>query len=190
MHDLGPACTAVAELVRGVHDDQLDDPTPCERYTVAHLLEHLDGLALAFTGAARKTPLDAAPGAETGDLDDGWRDRIPSRLADLAEAWRDTGAWTGETAAGGVEMTGDVAGAVALDEVIVHGWDLARALDERLDVDEESVAVARSFVELFSGPGTEDMRGDAFGPERAAPAGATPLEALVALTGRDPGWRR
>jgi uncharacterized protein (TIGR03086 family) len=189
VHDLGPACAAVADLVREVRDDQLGDPTPCERYTVAHLLEHLDGLALAFTLAARKEPVDGTPGQETGDPADGWRTRIPERLADLAAAWRDPDAWTGETAAGGVEMTGDVAGTVAMDEVVVHGWDLARALGRDLAVDGASVAVARDFVSLFSGPGTEEMRGDAFGPERQAPAGASPLEELVALTGRDPSWR-
>ena len=62
--DLGPAARRVSALLEGVDDDALGRPTPCE-YDVATLLDHLDGLALAFTLAARKSddPVLAAPPA-------------------------------------------------------------------------------------------------------------------------------
>lgn len=47
---------------------------------------------------------------------------IPERLVAMAEAWRDPKAWEGETAAGGVQLSGEIAGLVALNEVMVHGW--------------------------------------------------------------------
>ena len=62
--DLGPAAAAVAAIVAGVREDQLGDPTPCSRLNVADLLDHLNGLALAFTCAARKEPV--AGGGEIG----------------------------------------------------------------------------------------------------------------------------
>ena len=34
------------------------------------------------------------------------------------------------TKAGGVDLPGEVGGLVALDEVLIHGWDLARATEQ------------------------------------------------------------
>ena len=59
----------------------LEVPTPCGDYTVADLLAHVMGLAVAFRDAAAKagTPAqDAEPGRAT--LDDDWRDQLPGRL--------------------------------------------------------------------------------------------------------------
>ncbi|WP_153392988.1 TIGR03086 family metal-binding protein [Ornithinicoccus halotolerans] len=191
--DLAPVATHVADLVRGIGDEQLSDPTPCTGYTVAALLDHLDGLALAFTLAARKEPVpDPGPEGPIGHaerLTADWRTRIPERLADLARAWTDPAAWEGTTRVGGVDMDGQMAAMTTADEVVVHGWDLARATGQEYRPDPEAVTAALSFVELFSGPGTEGERGDAFGPERPVPEGATALERLVALTGRDPHWQ-
>ncbi|WP_067437019.1 TIGR03086 family metal-binding protein [Nocardioides jensenii] len=192
MHDLGTATRAMAEVITGIRDDQLGAPTPCPAYTLGDLLEHVDGLTLAFAMAARKE-LPASDGPPPpGDatrLAGGWRTRIPEQLDALARAWRAPDAWTGDTAAGGVPMDGATCALVATNEVVVHGWDLAVATGQRLVVDAETVAPALAFVGFFSGPGTEEMRGDAFGPEVAPPSDASELERLVALSGRNPRWQ-
>lgn len=191
MHDLGPATSAVAKLVTNISDDQLTRRTPCSDYSLGDLLDHVDGLAHAFTLAARKesSAADGPPQpGQASNLAEDWRTRIPQRLEALAEAWRDPAAWTGSTAAGGVEMDGATTAQVATNEVVVHGWDIARASGQQWEVDDESRDAARAFVAMFSGPGTEEMRQGLFGPEVESPSGATPLEQLVAMTGRDPHW--
>lgn len=190
MFDLGPATSTLATVVRGIRDDQLDRPTPCPGTSVAAMLDHVDGLVRVFAAAGSKTPLAAAGQAPTADaahLADGWRDRIPERLEALAAAWRNDPAWTGTAEAGGVTMPADVTAAVALDEVIVHGWDLARATGQRYDCADELVARARGFVEqaVEENPGGSP---GLFGPPVAVPDGAPPLDRLLGLTGRDPGW--
>lgn len=188
MHDLGPATRAVADLVAHVKDEDLARATPCDDYRLCDLLQHLDGLAGAFTRAARKEADvdDAGPSGDATRLPSDWRSEIPQRLAELAEAWRDESAWSGPTAAGGLVMDGSAAGLVAIDEVVLHGWDIARATGQRFEPDAASVAAARSFVDQFSGPGSEEMRQGLFGPEVSPPHDATPLEELVALSGRRP----
>ena len=52
--DLGPAAQRLADLVARVGDDELGKPTPCPAYTLGDLIEHVGGLALAFTAAANK----------------------------------------------------------------------------------------------------------------------------------------
>ena len=136
--DLKPAVERTADVVRGVRDDQLEGRTPCPAYTVGDLLDHVGGLSFAFTAAATKDVAetgDQAPSADASRLGDDWRTRIPADLAALADAWRDPEAWTGMTKAGGVDLPGEVAGLVALNEVVIHGWDVARASGQPYDPD-------------------------------------------------------
>ena len=190
MIDLQPATRTLAAVVDGVRDDQLDGPTPCADTSVGVLLDHVAVLARAFTLAAAKIPREGAkPGPVAGSqLDPEWRTLIPARLDELAAAWRDPAAWTGMTTAGGVDLPGEVAAAVALDEVIVHGWDLAVATGQSYECDPELVAAAAIFVE---GAVAENPGGSPglFGPPVPVAADAPPLHRLLGLTGRDPGWR-
>ena len=189
--DLGPAAHQMAHLVRSTPDELLIAPTPCPNYAVGDLIDHIGGLARAFTSAATKDSLNMPDQTASGDasrLEPGWRDRIAVDVTALAEAWRDPAAWTGMTKAGPVEMPGDIAGLVAIDELVVHGWDLAVATGQPFAADDATLEGAQAFLGMFSGPGTEDMRGDAFGPERAVAPSAPLLERVLAMAGRDISW--
>ncbi|MGH9132923.1 MAG: TIGR03086 family metal-binding protein [Ilumatobacteraceae bacterium] len=188
--DLGPATRRMADLVANVPDGMLDAPTPCPAYSLGDLLEHVGGLALAFTAAATKTGLDdtqARPG-DASRLGDGWRARIPGDLAKLAEAWRDPAAWTGMTSAGGIEMPGEIAGLVALNEVVVHGWDVAKAAGQPYDGDTASLEATRELVAQFGESDRESGPTAAFGPVVEVPDHATLLDRVIGLNGRDPQW--
>lgn len=171
-------------------DDQLGAPTPCGDATVAEVLDHIDGLCQAFTAAAAKDTnlADQAPVPDGSRLGPDWRERIPDRLATLASAWQAESAWTGMTRAGGVDMPAEVAGNVATNEVVVHGWDLAVATGHDYAADPAMVEAAQAFVEPTMSQSPDGVPG-LFGPPVAVPAGAAPLDRLVGLTGRDPAWR-
>ncbi len=174
-------------LVASVTDEQLSLPTPCTAYTVGDLVEHVGGLAVAFTGAARKQPVPGADQGGSGDasrLEAGWRDRIDADLVELAVAWRDPSAYDGMTAAGGIDLPGEIAASVALNEVVVHGWDLATALGQPFTATDVDVAGCMAFAEPFSTPETADQRGDAFGPVLPVADDAAPLTRLLAMMGR------
>lgn len=191
--DLEPVTTRMADLIGGISDAELDRATPCPAYTLGDLVEHVGGLSLAFTAAATKTFGGASAQGPSGDasrLGDDWRRRIPRDLAALADAWRDPAAWSGMTQAGGLELPGEVAGLVALDELVIHGWDVARASGQAYDPDPQSLEAVHGFVAQFSGPGQEAAREGLFGPEVAVPEEAALLERVIGLTGRDPAWSR
>jgi hypothetical protein len=38
------------------------------------------------------------------------------------------------TKAGGLDLPGEMAGVIALDEIVVHGWDVARSSGQPYDV--------------------------------------------------------
>jgi len=192
MHDLRPAAEEMTRLVSEVRDDQLGDPTPCPAYTLGDLLDHVRDLAEAFTLAGRKEQPPAGsqppqPGNAallTGD----WRGQTATWLRRLAEAWADPAAWEGTSWIAGAEMPASVIGLVATNELVAHGWDVARATGAQLTVDEAALAAAAEFVAMMSGPGSEEMRGDAFGPPVPVGPEAGPLDRVVAGNGRDPAW--
>jgi uncharacterized protein (TIGR03086 family) len=192
MLDLQPAARRVADLLPGIGEEHLDAPTPCADTSVADLLDHFLGLTLAFRQAAAKETdpqggdATGPPGPVTGaDLDPDWRRLLPERLSALVQAWRDPEAWTGTTAAGGVDLPGEVAGRVALNELVIHGWDLARATGQDYRCDRETEQAAFGVVSQFATPeGTEGL----FGPPVEVPPQRSLLDRAVGLSGRDPDW--
>jgi uncharacterized protein (TIGR03086 family) len=189
MVELGPASKQMADLIEGVPDELLGAPTPCLEYTLGDLVDHIRQLTIAFTAAAKKDTAGMRSGRAPGDaknLGDDWRTRIPGDLSALADAWREPAAWTGMTMAGGIDLPGELAGIIALDELVVHGWDVARASGQDFDQDRESLEAVYAFVKQFSSAG--EAREGMFGPEVAVPDDAPLLDRLLGLTGRDPGW--
>ncbi|MGP4049503.1 TIGR03086 family metal-binding protein [Streptomyces sp. 2A115] len=187
--DLGPQALIVARLAEGVGEEQLDAPTPCPECAVHNMLGHLLGLATAFRDAGRKdlgVTTDTSPTTAVPDIEPGWREALPRVLDELAEAWRDPAAWTGETRAGGVTLPGAVAGAVATDELVIHGWDLARATGQEYEPD---AAALRATYEFLLAAADDPSRGDIFGPIVPVPDDAPLLDRAVGLSGRDPGWK-
>ena len=186
--DLGPQARIVARLAEGVTDEQLAAGTPCPGCAVRNMLGHLIGLAAAFRDAGRKdlgATTDTAPDAAAPDIGPGWRAELPKVLEELADAWRDPAAWTGMTRAGGLDLPGEVAGAVAADELVIHGWDLARATG----LPYEPAALEASYGFLRAAAEDPSRGGGIFGPVVPVPADAPLLDRAVGLSGRDPGWR-
>ena len=195
MLDLDPAARSVTRLLDGVTDDQLAGPTPCADSSVATLLDHVMGLSLAFTWAARKTTAaeggskGAGPGRATAQhLDPDWRTLLPQRLSDLAHAWRSPTAWEGIAEAGGVQMPAEIMGTVALDELVLRGWDLARATGQPYTCDPASTAAVLAFTSASARPEQAASREGLFGPVVEVPEDAPAFDRALGFAGRDPGW--
>ncbi|MBT2364250.1 TIGR03086 family protein [Streptomyces sp. ISL-10] len=186
--DLRPAADGIVNLLPEIGDDRLGDPTPCPAYAVREILAHIHGLATAFRDAGRKDlgpTTGTSPDAELPVLPDDWRTAIPRRLDELVQAWREPDAWEGMTQAGGVTLPGAVAGRVALNELVIHGWDLARATGLAYAPDEASMAVSR---EMLTPAGDDELRESIFGPVVPVPDSAPMLDRIVGLSGRRPDW--
>ena len=189
MIDLTKACRRTADVLTTVTDDQLSAATPCEDMRLDELLAHIGGLSMAFTAAARKDfgPLtDTPPQVGAQALDDDWRTSYPARLAELVDAYAAPSAWQGMTRAGGVDFPGEVGGLIALTEVVVHGWDVARATGQPYDVDAATAAAVLPHVTQSAEEGPVE---GLFGPAVPVAEDAPVLDRIVGLTGRDPAWR-
>jgi uncharacterized protein (TIGR03086 family) len=187
---LEPATSEMSRLLAGVADEMLGWVTPNPGRTLGDLIDHVGGLALAFAAAAAKDLGELTGPAPVGDasrLGPDWRTRIPRDLAALAAAWQDPSAWTGQTQVGGVDLPGEVAAAVCLNELVVHGWDVAVSSGQRLRPDPAVLAAVHDYlVQIRVGhPGPTAGLGSAV----AVPAERPLLDQVIGLAGRDPGWR-
>ncbi|MTD15056.1 TIGR03086 family protein [Nakamurella sp. YIM 132087] len=173
--DLRPAADRLAGLLPAISDDQLDAPTPCGDWTVRDVLQHAVELTGAFTAAAVKK----APDVQLDGLPDDWRERLPRQLGELAGAWDDPAAWDGECEAGGVTLPSRIMGVVALDEIVVHGWDLAVSTGQAPDVRDEDAHACLGFAANADG---------VFGPALPVADDAPVLHRLLGATGRSADW--
>lgn len=187
-HDLGPAVDQLLTVARRIGPADLARPTPDDGRSVDQLLGHLVGLTAAFGAAAAK---DLGPWTDSDPDADGWPAAEPDWLATLTErgealvdAWGRPDAWEGMTRAGGIDLPGEVAGLVALSEVTLHGWDLARATGHAYACDEATAQVLLAFSGQFDPAGTPGL----YGPALDLPDQAPVFDRVLARTGRDPAW--
>ena len=186
MIDLKPARDRMIDLLAGVAADRLSAPTPCADYSVGDLIDHVDGVSRGFAALARR---EAAPPAAGGgrpsaaNLGDDWREGVTKHVWELGQAWDDPAAWRGSTDLGGLELPNERWGAIAFTEVVVHGWDLARATDQPFDLPESTLRACFDHVSGFVP--TAPVEG-LWGPAVEVPVDASLLDRLVAVTGRTP----
>jgi uncharacterized protein (TIGR03086 family) len=170
--------TAFTERVRAVPDDAWSRPAPCQGWTARDVVDHLSSWLSGW--------LEERAGVEvpSGDADDpvgAWSavDTAVRRvLADPELAGRQV-----ETPMGSSTVE-QLLAMVAVSDVLVHTWDLSRAvgLDEHLD--------AAEVHRVLSGLGQVDdqmLRGTGrFGPKVDVPQDADEQTRLLAFTGRRP----
>ncbi|MGW7659167.1 TIGR03086 family metal-binding protein [Streptomyces sp. NPDC054756] len=181
---LDRACERAVPVVRGVPDGALAARTPCAEYDVKALVNHLFQVVVQFQRLAVR---EAADFGETPDLvgsEPAWRERLAEEARRTAALWSAPGAEEGTT--GGMGFPARLVGAMALLDLTVHAWDLARATGQDFpDCDEAVLAELDGAVATLEP--TARARG-VFGEPVPAPEGATAFERLLARTGRDPRW--
>jgi uncharacterized protein (TIGR03086 family) len=164
-------------IVDGMSPEQLDDPTPCARFTVAAVMEHMIAGASTFAPAFRGEAPTVSDASE-GDIRARWR----QAMADLTDAVHSDDALGRTIAAPFGEVSGSFFARYVAFDGLIHGWDLATATGQPYTPPETVVREADAFARQALGP---DMRdGDTFAAETDAPADAGALERLVAFTGR------
>jgi uncharacterized protein (TIGR03086 family) len=158
-----------------------DRPTPCEKWDVRAVANHMVGLTWMFTLVNQ--------GQQAGEGDGDMLGADP--LAALAAAsnanlasWRAPGAFDGDRVYPFGSFPAPAAALVNLEEVVVHTWDLSKATGQDLAIDP---AVGELVLDFCRSIPLDDYRAHgAFGPAVAVPATAPVTDRLVALLGREP----
>ncbi len=171
LDQLGPV---LAGVVGGISPSDLDNPTASTDFTVRGVLEHMIGGATMFTAAFRGEE------AGTPDLSDVLNAFGPT-LTTLAEAIHAPGALERTISAPFGEVSGDAFARFVVLDGLIHGWDMATATGQAYDPPADLVSAATDFAREALDPLRD---GTTFAEATEPRAGATPLEELVAYTGR------
>jgi uncharacterized protein (TIGR03086 family) len=172
---------AVAAMAAGIGTEQLGDRTPCEKFTVAELLDHLGGTLTSSVRAARKEPL-----VPVEDVSAPMSPALVAESAVLAAAaWAGPAAYEGVCEFGPGEMPAGFAAAITLQELALHGWDLARATGRPFTLGEDTAQVTLGVVEQIA----EQARSTGgYAPPVPVSAGTRTFQRALAASGRNPEW--
>nr|AHE14715.1 hypothetical protein asmbl_26 [uncultured bacterium] len=176
------------EVVRHVKPDQLDGPTPCTAWDVRKLINHLLFWAPILKAAARKEPptVSAVDERDRSPVEVNWSEALEVQLGRLVDAWSRPDAWEGTTAVGDpTPLPAPVIGGMVLGELVVHGWDLARATGQQVGWDER---VLEFSLERLSQTAEQGRDMGVYGPAVPVPGNAPVLDRILGLAGRDPRW--
>jgi uncharacterized protein (TIGR03086 family) len=177
-----------AVIVSAVTREQLAHPTPCPKYDVAALIDHLveAGHRAAALGRGQTPP----PGDESPHIE------LSDAPAALRRAAKEAAvAWDGDAALSstftmpwGEDYTGATVVDMYLAELATHAWDLATATGALNKLDRSLALPALDGARAMVKPQYRDMvePGAPFGVEVPLPSGADNWERLAAFMGRDP----
>ena len=185
------AVRASADVVDGIKPVDLSRPTPCSEWTLGALLAHMTVQHQGFAAAS------AGRGADP----EVWRVGAPSPdpVADyvmaaelVIAAFAEPGVMDRGFAIPeimpGMEFPAPQAISFHFIDYVVHGWDVARALGQACELDADLVQAAVPVAEAVPEGERRQRPGAAFRPGLAAPDGASPMDRILAMLGRDPAW--
>jgi len=182
------AVASTAEIVKGTPDSQAGAPTPCADWDVRALLNHLVGtLWLADGLLADREPRFLMPpgGLPSADLvgDDPVAAYAEASSAALASAASGDALTRVHVTPLG-DMPGPVLAGFTTLDILMHGWDLAKATGQPTDLDGRLAAHVLRFAEQALA--TPESRASRIAPPVAVSADAPVTQQLAAFLGRQP----
>ncbi|MEJ3652682.1 TIGR03086 family metal-binding protein [Actinomycetes bacterium KLBMP 9759] len=190
--NLSASIDVAVAAIRGADPARYDDPSPCTEFTVGQVVSHIAfGMLLAQRAAGRQewepewTSSDIAPYLVDVPRER-WAELVAEQGVITAEAWADPAVWEGETTFGGGAMPASAVGSMMTTEFALHGWDVAAATGQTLDVSPELAAEVVDGVAAIAPMGRE---GGWMAAEVDVPETASSFEKALAAAGRDPAWK-
>lgn len=180
IRQLNQILPALGDTVEEIRPDQLDRPTPCDRFTVHDVLDHMMVLGATFAHQFRgETPPEISAPPVYG--------RVPSiefstTMGDLLDAVQQPGALDRTIVSPLGALPGETFARFLAFDGLVHGWDLAVSTGSRFAVGNDVVAAVARFAHDAL---TVDLRdGDTFRQPTEPPVLASDLDRLAAFSGR------
>lgn len=160
-------------VVDGVADDQLGLPTPCSEWNVQQLLDHMAGAQAGIAGMVVGEQV-AAEGSTM--------DKIDAAASAIDKATSEPGALEKVVESRMGEMPVARMIGMAVGDLAIHTWDLAKATGQDTALDDGVVDFLYPLMEAMLKRG----RGPAFAAPIAVPADAPLQDRLMGITGRHP----
>jgi len=180
------AVAQTESIVAAVVPAQFGLPTPCAEYDVRALLSHIVGglnrIALVGEGADAL----AIPARADGVPDDGWLAAYQAAAARSRAAWADDAKLDALFEVPWGKVPGRIAVSGYVQEITVHGWDLAKATGQPTELDPDLASWVLAVAQRILPPEPRGGEEIPFGPVVPVPPGAGLYARLAAWLGRQP----
>ena len=189
----GPALMAAAatETARAVTNAaktaNTTAETPCPDWDLRPLLNHTI-LWTSYSAERRAYGESVAEELMSKDFtaEPGYVQAYQAQIDKAVDAWSKPEAWAGDrNVMGSATPAADIA-AMLIMEMVLHGWDVAKASGQDYRCDD---AVARNVLETVQAQGDMFRQYQGFAAIVPVPDDATAFDRALALSGRDPGWK-
>jgi len=174
-------------IVAAVTPDQFGLPTPCPEYDVRALLAHVTGglTRTALVGEGDPDAL-ARPAVAEGVPDEGWPDAYRTATGRAIAAWADDAKLDTLFEVPWGKVPGRFVIAGYIQEILAHGWDLAKATGQPTEGDPELALWSLATAKRILPPDIRGTEGVPFGHVVDVAPDATPYTQLAAWLGRQP----
>ena len=165
----------------------MDQTTPCTDWDLRTLLNHTI-LWTSYSAERRAYGESVAEELMSKDFtaEPGYAQAYQAQIARAVQAWSDPEAWQRELGVmGSTTPAADVA-AMLIAEMVLHGWDVARATGQDYHCDDE---VAQAVLKTVEAQGDLFRQYQGFAAVVPVPDDATAFDRALALSGRDPQWQ-
>ena len=188
----GPAlmAAAAAETARAVtgaaKTAPLDTKTPCPDWDLRTLLNHTI-LWTAYSAERRAHGESVAEDLMSKDFtaEPGYAEAYQAQIAKAVHAWSDPEAWAGDRIVmGGAMPAADIA-AILIMEMVLHGWDVAKAAGQDYHCSGE---LAQAVLQTVQAQGDMFRRYQGFAAIVPVPDDAPAFDRALGLAGRNPSW--
>ncbi len=164
------------QVVHGIATDELTKQTPCREFDVAGLTDHLlNSITLLGKAAGAQLP--------ERDREDSVERQIVAAARPALDAWHRRGLEGTVPFRSGEAPARFMAGILSL-EFLVHAWDYASATGRPIDAPDSLTDYVSGLVHRIVTPDGRARAG--FDEPVEVPQDASPLDRLVAFTGRRP----
>ena len=183
---MAAAAAEAARVVDGVPEGPLDGPTPCADWDLRTLLNHV--ILWTAYSAERRAYGESVANLMSKDFtaDPGFRTAYADQLGKAVNAWSDPAAWERELGVMGNTTPAADVGAMLIMEMVLHGWDVAKATSRDYVCDG---AVAASVLDTIEAQGEMFRKYDGFRNIVPLAGEVTEFDRALSLSGRDPRWQ-
>lgn len=178
------AAATVSAMLRGAGCADLDQRTPCFDWDLRELTRHAVGTTTGLAKIGRKEALGSDPWAAPEFAPQEWHTVLADNIEAVAEAWSADAAWSGSVELG-ARMPAAAIGDMAYAEILLHGWDVARAVGAEVPVTPEIAAALHRTISETAEMGRQL---GVYGAEVAVPDDATDFDRALGAAGRNPHW--
>jgi uncharacterized protein (TIGR03086 family) len=168
------------DVLAAVKPGQYSAPTPCAEWDVRTVVSHVIlgnrwAVDMLTTGAGSWPPGEDA----LGDAEP--LAAFDESVARVMDAFGAPGAMEKVVALPMGDHSASMLLGIAGGQFLEHAWDIAKATGQSTDIAPE---LCEETLEASRGALNDQTRGDFYGPEQPAPAGATAADRMAAFMGR------